>query len=461
MKTIFRAFLSLLILILSARPVSAQADRQKAIDNFNSFGRLLDQKNADSAFYNVQSLAGLNVDLLNQLLHDSFAQYFLAADADTAFLNPLLRRMYTASTNRPLQQSAYPLYRWVEVRNNLADSARTRRAVTGFLTAQSRSTEDVANRIDRYALLIYRQLQTKPAYAALADTLFSRTWQRLNHAVNGAYYQAADDRPRREARAYFRYLTAAANHIKAEEAVGQNQPAQVETYRKTASAYSPDEHDRAVKTFTFYEPVFLFGNQSVESFHQPYIDLLLTKRDTAGAIRTLTELTLGDPGQIALLKTYYARSPVSGMAFSEYWTQALNAKLKPADPFQLIDLSGKAIDSKQYRGKWVLIDFWGTWCKPCVAELPHFQKVYDEHVKSGRQDLIILTVACFDTEPRVREFMQKQAYTFPVAMGNVQLTRQFRVSGYPTKILITPQGNRMAIPFGTNWAERLTIYTEN
>ena len=109
-----------------------------------------------------------------------------------------------------------------------------------------------------------------------------------------------------------------------------------------------------------------------------------------------------------------------------------------------------------------MIDFWGTWCKPCVEELPRFQKFYDEIVAGKRQDIVVFTVACHEAgDDKVRSFMQKHAYTFPVAMGDDPLIRQFRVGAYPPKVLITPQGNRMKIPFGTNWAERVRIYAEN
>lgn len=464
MRAFGNSGLILLLVFLRALSVFAQSDAQKAADNFNQFQRFVQEKNVDSAFQNARELAGRNAGLLNDLLHNAFAQSFLpsaSARVDRASAEQLLRKMYADTSIRALQQSVYPLYRWVETQNSLNDPAKIRQIVTGFLVAQSRSEEEQGNRIDRYALLIYDLLKEKPAYAVLADTLYARTKQRLQHAVDGIYYQATDDRVRSQPRAYFRYLTAYANFIKAKEAIQRKDSTRAETYLAAASQFSPDENDRLAKSAYFYEAAMLLNDASVADFHQPYADFLMAKGDTDAAIKVLTELALADPGTIELLKSYYTKVTSPNKSFTEYWTQTLNAKLRPAEEFSLIGLDDKPLDYKQYKGKWVLIDFWGTWCKPCVAELPRFQKFYDEFAQAHQKELVVLTVACRDLEPKVREFMEKQKYTFPVAMADNTIEKAFRVGEYPTKVLITPQSNRMKIPFGANWAERVKIYMEN
>ncbi len=464
MKMFGKVILASLLVLFRVFSTSAQSDLQKAIDNSNKFQRFAQARNVDSAFQNAQELAGRNTNLLNDLLHNAFAQFFMpsaSARVDTVSAGQLLRKMYVATDSRMLQQSVYPLYRWVEVRSNLNDSAAIRRIITGFLVAQVRSPEERGNRIDRYALLIYDLLKQKPVYTALADTLYERTRERLEHAVNGVYFQAVDDRKHREIRAYFRYLMAFANHVKAEESVQKRELAKVELYRKQASAFSPDDNDRLAKSAYFYESAFLFDGQQRSDFHQPYVDFLIAKGDTMAAVQTLTELAMADPGTIALLRSYYEKLSSQNVPFKDYWAQTLNAKLKPVEPFRVISLNQQTFDYEQYKGKWMLIDFWGTWCKPCVAELPRFQKFYDEFAQAHQNELVVLTVACHDLEPKVREFMTQKQYTFPVAMADNTIEKSFRVSEYPTKVLITPQGNRMKIPFGADWAEWVKVYMEN
>lgn len=450
---------ALVLVLVHFTTVSAQV-----ATHFNRFQFLTESRNLDSAYYHAHALAGLNEPILNQLLHDAFAQKFLKAipSTDTAFSIRILQKMYADTTSLPLKRALYPLYWYVEVARNLDNPVKVRSFVAGFMRAQAKVPEESGNRIDRYALLMYKQLKSKPVYSSLADTLFERTWKRLEHAVNGRYYQATDDRNLRAGRAYFRYIMATANHLKAEEAVVEKNAPALETYRKGASAFSPDENDRLAKPAYFYESVFLFDGEERDHFHQPYINYLAARKDSAAVLGVLTALAIADPGTIELLKTQYTKMPVAGQSFKTFWTKALNVNLKSAETFHLTSLDNQAFDYEKYKGKWVLIDFWGTWCVPCVQELPQFQKFYNELAKTNPDNIVVFTVACHEaSEASVQAFRQKLAYTFPVVMGTDQLIKQFRVGEYPTKVLITPEGNRMKIPFGTAWTERVKTYLAN
>lgn len=446
----------------------AQSASPMAALYFGKFQGFVERQNLDSASYYAEKLAADNPvmsnysTMLDFLLHDSLAQKAKSSNsslANTAFASRLVQKLSTGSL--PLQQSVYPLFRWVEAIHSLADSAKMRQIVAGLMVAQDRSPEERGNRVDRYTLLIYELLKSKPEYSMLADTLFNHTRKWLEHAVNGIYYQSVDEPRRSWPRAYFRYLMAYSSFTKANEALQRRDTAAAETYFNEAAQYAPDDNDRQAKTAYFYESVLLLNGDFQDGFQGRYADFLLAKGDTAAAIQALTALTLADPGNIELLKTYYKKILVNQQPFTDYWNQTLNAKLKPAGDFRLMSLDGKTFDYKQYEGKWVLIDFWGTWCKPCVAELPRFQKFYTEFAQTKPNQLVVLTVACHDQEVKVKDFMTKHGYNFPVAMVDESFINQFRVGEYPTKVLITPQGKRMKIPYGTNWAERVKIYMEN
>jgi thiol-disulfide isomerase/thioredoxin len=85
---------------------------------------------------------------------------------------------------------------------------------------------------------------------------------------------------------------------------------------------------------------------------------------------------------------------------------------KPIPQFELADLSGKTWKLKTLEGKTVLINLWATWCGPCNAELPHFQKLY-EKVKD-RPDFQVLTFNLDEDLGLVEPFMKEKGYTFPV-----------------------------------------------
>lgn len=119
------------------------------------------------------------------------------------------------------------------------------------------------------------------------------------------------------------------------------------------------------------------------------------------------------------------------------------AKAQRAIDFTLKDLDGNPTRLSDYLGKnVVLIDFWATWCVPCVKELPHFQKFYDKYKEKG---LIVfaITVDGPETVAMVRPFMKRYKYNFPVLLD----TESKVIALYnprvilPYTILIDRQGN--------------------
>ncbi len=112
---------------------------------------------------------------------------------------------------------------------------------------------------------------------------------------------------------------------------------------------------------------------------------------------------------------------------------------KLAPEFELETLTGETVRLSDYRGKSVIVNFWATWCPPCRAEIPDFQKLYDNH------DVVILAVNLTQSEKsgeHVTEFVDDFEMTFPVLMdeeANVSTT--YKIKAYPTSYMIDSDGH--------------------
>ena len=97
-------------------------------------------------------------------------------------------------------------------------------------------------------------------------------------------------------------------------------------------------------------------------------------------------------------------------------------------------LTGRKFSLSNLRGKVVLIDFWATWCGPCIAAMPHMKKLYDDLGPKG------LTFVSVNTEPDnligVREFVAKNELRFPVYVDSGAMRRRFMVDTFPTVMMV-------------------------
>lgn len=106
--------------------------------------------------------------------------------------------------------------------------------------------------------------------------------------------------------------------------------------------------------------------------------------------------------------------------------------------FELADLQGKTWKLKTLEGKTLLINLWATWCGPCNAELPHFQKLY-EKVKD-RADFQILTFNIDEDLGLVEPFMKEKGYTFPVLPAYSLVVNLLDGFAIPQNWVVDPRG---------------------
>jgi thiol-disulfide isomerase/thioredoxin len=121
---------------------------------------------------------------------------------------------------------------------------------------------------------------------------------------------------------------------------------------------------------------------------------------------------------------------------------------KRAPAFEVAGLTSQTVSLDSLRGKVVFLNFWATWCKPCVNELPAIQDLYKRY--EGRQDFAVVAIACDESETQaVREFVidfnkkstSATPVTFPMYHDAAQkIAPLYGVSGFPTSFLIDKQG---------------------
>jgi peroxiredoxin len=118
---------------------------------------------------------------------------------------------------------------------------------------------------------------------------------------------------------------------------------------------------------------------------------------------------------------------------------------KPAPDFVLPGLHGADVRLSDYRGKVVLVNFWGTWCEPCKDETPALQAI---HQKLGDQGLVIIGVDLRNQERSgpdgvadVRAFTDRYGVTYPIALDTAgETARAFQIYPIPTSFFIDPNG---------------------
>ncbi len=103
--------------------------------------------------------------------------------------------------------------------------------------------------------------------------------------------------------------------------------------------------------------------------------------------------------------------------------------------------NGAAVDFGQFKGKVVFLNFWATWCPPCVAEMPAIQALYDQ---LGSDQVQFVMVATNDETAKVKKFLARKGYTFPVYELNGPLPSCYQSSVVPTTFVIDRQGNIVA-----------------
>jgi peroxiredoxin len=110
-----------------------------------------------------------------------------------------------------------------------------------------------------------------------------------------------------------------------------------------------------------------------------------------------------------------------------------------APPFTLPQREGGPLSLASFRGQVVVVNFWATWCPPCVAEMPSLERL---HRALSREGLVVLGVSADEDEAALARFVEKAGITFPILRdpGGVVASGAYRTTGYPETFVIDGAG---------------------
>jgi len=126
--------------------------------------------------------------------------------------------------------------------------------------------------------------------------------------------------------------------------------------------------------------------------------------------------------------------------------------------FTLPDVAGKSVSLSDFRGKWVIVNYWATWCPPCLDEIPDLVSLYEDN----RDSVVVLGVNYEEVnEGYLKEFVDSHLISYPVVRSEpVPVTPLGPVLGLPTTYIISPQGERVARQEGPVTRKAIEAYLE-
>ena len=111
---------------------------------------------------------------------------------------------------------------------------------------------------------------------------------------------------------------------------------------------------------------------------------------------------------------------------------------KPAPELKVADIQGNAVSLADLKGKTVLLDFWTTWCPPCLADAPVLDQLYRKY---AGKELVIVGISVSEERDVVEKFLKKHPHSFPVVLTSEnEMPRPYEIGTFPTYIVIAPDG---------------------
>lgn len=142
------------------------------------------------------------------------------------------------------------------------------------------------------------------------------------------------------------------------------------------------------------------------------------------------------------------RQAMKRQAEAEQLRASLSEKHAQAPAFTLPNLEGKPVSLSEFKGKWVILDFWGSWCGWCIKGFPELKKAYEKY----KDRLEVIGVDCQETQEAWKAGVERHnlpwVHVYLSQEQAPELLQAYGVQGFPTKVIINPEGQIMNITSG-------------
>lgn len=152
-------------------------------------------------------------------------------------------------------------------------------------------------------------------------------------------------------------------------------------------------------------------------------------------------------------------SAIAYTLYQQFFTENIRVQVGDQAPdFVLEDMGNHTIQLSDFKGRGVILNFWGTWCEPCRQEMPYLESQYNSYINNGVE---ILAINIAESEIAIESFVERYGLTFPVLKDKDQaVTKAYDVIPIPTSYLIDKNGTIKKVITGIMTESDMKNYME-